>query len=296
MPRFAFDARTVSGESVHGFEIAADEHELDRRLADDDLLLVRARPIRARGRSKANYRTLVDLCYHLAVVVEAGIPILAGLRDLTAAGHPMAEELDGIARNVERGSSLSGAMDEYPEHFPHLVRALVRAGEESGSLDRVLHDLVRYLEWREELRREIRSALTYPSIVIVAMGGLVALLTLWVLPTFMEIFIELRVDLPITTRTDRGAGIRRVMGPPPARARRRRGDRHHDRIPLRGPPRSHGSLAAGRSFTGQLGSHARDVAPVSQHGASARHGSPDLEGARPERADRPEPTRARADR
>jgi type IV pilus assembly protein PilC len=200
MPRFAFEARTASGDSVSGIEFAVDEQELDRRLADTDLLLIKARAVRAARRRGSSNRALVDFCYHLSVVIEAGIPLLQGLSDLVEDGHPLGEAIGDIVRKIESGESLSAALADHPEHFPKLMRALVRAGEHSGNLDRVLRDLSRYLEWREDLRRQIVSAVTYPALVMTAVIGLCILLTTWVLPRFLQIFVELGVSLPPTTR------------------------------------------------------------------------------------------------
>jgi type II secretory pathway component PulF len=126
--------------------------------------------------------------------------------------------------------------------------ALIRAGEQSGSLDRVLRDLARYFEWREELRRQVVSAATYPSLVMVAVIGLCALLTTWVLPRFLQIFIELGVSLPPTTRAMLsmhqflgtwgwhllGLCAALAIGAFPA-IRSRRGRRVFDRVVLRTP-------------------------------------------------------------
>ena len=200
MPRFAFQARSTTGDSVSGIGFAADEQDLDRQLASADLLLIKARAVRAaRGRTSSN-RTLVDFCYHMSVVVEAGIPLLRGLSDLAQGEHPLRDTIGDVARKIESGAALSEALADFPEHFPPLILALIRAGEQSGNLDRVLRDLARYFEWRENLRRQIVSAVTYPSLVMVAVIGLCALLTTWVLPRFLQIFIELGVSLPPTTR------------------------------------------------------------------------------------------------
>jgi type IV pilus assembly protein PilC len=200
MPRFAFQARSTTGDSVSGIGFAVDEQDLDRQLASADLLLIKARAVRAaRGRTSSN-RTLVDFCYHMSVVVEAGIPLLRGLSDLAQGEHPLRDTIGDVARKIESGAALSEALADFPEHFPPLILALIRAGEQSGNLDRVLRDLARYFEWRENLRRQIVSAVTYPSLVMVAVIGLCALLTTWVLPRFLQIFIELGVSLPPTTR------------------------------------------------------------------------------------------------
>jgi type IV pilus assembly protein PilC len=202
MPRYAFEARDMSGRRVHGIEHATDEIALDRVLSARDLVMVDARAGRGALRAKkASTRTLIDFCYHMATVYEAGIPLLEGLRDLQESGEsPIAEELADVARKVESVSQLSQAMADYPRIFPELVRSLIMAGEETGRLDTILRDLVRYLEWREELRRKVIGALSYPAIVLVGLVGLCVLLTTVVLPTFLDLFVELGVDLPLATR------------------------------------------------------------------------------------------------
>lgn len=200
MPRFSFEARGVSGDLVRGVEVALDEFALDRQLADNDLLLVSSSVARRRAARGSSTRALVDLCYHLAVVSESGIPLIEGLRDLAASDHPLRDVLADVGHKVEAGSTLSDALAEHPRHFPELMQGLVRAGEESGSLDRVLQDLATHLEWREDLTRQIRSAATYPTLVLVGIIGLGGILGAWVLPRFLQIFSELGAKLPPTTR------------------------------------------------------------------------------------------------
>jgi len=248
MPRFAFQARSSTGDSVSGIGFAVDEQDLDRQLASADLLLIKARAVRAaRGRTSSN-RALVDFCYHMSVVVEAGIPLLQGLSDLAKGEHPLRDTIGDVTRKIESGAALSDALADFPERFPRLMLALIRAGEQSGSLDRVLRDLARYFEWREELRRQVVSAATYPSLVMVAVIGLCALLTTWVLPRFLQIFIELGVSLPPTTRAMLwmhqflgtwgwhllGLCAALAIGAFPA-IRSRRGRRVFDRVVLRTP-------------------------------------------------------------
>ncbi len=201
MGTFAFEARDRDGRIVKGVETALDEFDLDRTLDGRGLLLVNARAGRRRARAKASARTLVDFCYHLSTILEAGIPLLEGLRDLQEGGaSPIAQELDDIARKVQSGRSLSAAMASYPNIFPALVRSLVEAGEDTGKLDVVLRDLTAYLEWREELRRKVSGAAMYPCIVVVGLIGLVTLIVMVVLPKFLDIFVELNVELPLPTR------------------------------------------------------------------------------------------------
>jgi type II secretory pathway component PulF len=103
-------------------------------------------------------------------------------------------------RKIEAGSTLSDALAERPREFPRLVQALVRAGESTGQLDRILLDLVKHLEWREDLRRQVKSAATYPLIVVLGVVGLLVIVMGYVLPAFLEIFLDLGVALPLSTR------------------------------------------------------------------------------------------------
>ena len=202
MPVYSFVASDPDGQRVRGVETCFDAHELDQVLERRGLLLVRAREGRARSVRRARRgRILIDFCYHVATALEAGVPITTALHDLQDDGrNPIAEILDDITRKVESGSRLSEAMAPYPQIFPPLVTSLVAAGEETGELPRILRDLVRYLEWTEELRRKISSSLTYPIIVLTGLVGLCVLLTTVVLPNFLQIFVELDVALPLTTR------------------------------------------------------------------------------------------------
>jgi type IV pilus assembly protein PilC len=202
VPIYAFEARNDLGALVRGRESALDERELDRALAERRLFLVKARAAERRSRSRrASTRTLIDLCQHLGTALEAGIPLLHALRDLQEQGQsPIASELEDLARKVESGQRLSEAMTTHRGLFPELLRSLVAAGEETGALDRILRDLVSYLEWREELRRKIVGSATYPCLVLLGLVGLCVLLCTVVLPRFLELFLELDVELALATR------------------------------------------------------------------------------------------------
>ncbi len=201
MANFVFEARDRAGACVLGNQSALDEGDLDRQLNEQGLLLVKAQQKSSRTRGRVTGRTLVDFCHHLSTVVSAGIPLLDGLIDLQEDGRsPIATELEDIANRVASGQALSAAMESHPKLFPELVRSLIGAGEETGSLDIVLSDLATYLGWREDLRRQLKGAAIYPSIVVAGLIGLVLLILLFVLPRFLAIFVELKVALPLPTR------------------------------------------------------------------------------------------------
>ncbi len=196
MRRYAFEAVDGSGSRASGVRIALNEAELDRALRDRGLTMLRSRSVSAPRRVSG--RVIIDFFYHLAVLDEAGVALVSGLRDLQEDGsHPLAVELAEIGRRIEAGTTLSEALAVYPRYFSPLAVSVVKAGEKTGRLDRVLRDLVRYLEWREDLVRQIRSATTYPIIVLSALFGLCTILGLFVLPRFIAVFAELGVELPL---------------------------------------------------------------------------------------------------
>jgi type II secretory pathway component PulF len=181
--------------------MALDVAALERRLERERLWLIDARAQKIRRRKGAKSRDLIDLFYHLAVTLEAGIPMLQALEDLRDNGaHPFADVLEDLERKIQAGATLSSGLADYREIFPKLAVALVQAGEQAGTLDRVLRDLVAYLEWREQLRSQIKSAITYPIVLLVAVIAFFALVSGYILPSFLAIFAELHVVLPLPTR------------------------------------------------------------------------------------------------
>ncbi len=197
MARFAYEATDASGRLVRGVQLADSEAELDRVLTGMQLCLIDFRVASARRRRGVPAQLMVDLCYHLGSAVEGGIPLIDALQDFCAdETSPLAEVIGDVARKVRNGAQLSDALGEYPQIFPELMRSLLRAGEQTGKLDLVLRDLARYLEWRDQLRQQIRSALAYPCVVVSGILALCVLLVTYVLPSFLAIFRELGVELP----------------------------------------------------------------------------------------------------
>jgi type IV pilus assembly protein PilC len=104
-----------------------------------------------------------------------------------------------VFQQVEAGSSLHAAMNQHPNVFPPQVTNLVQAGEESDTLADTFKELERYLDWAEQIRGDVRQATIYPSIVIVAVTGLLILLFTFVIPRFIPVLHDLNMPLPFVT-------------------------------------------------------------------------------------------------
>lgn len=138
----------------------------------------------------------------LATMINTGLPITVALQNLQdQSDNPkMKGVIADILRDVQGGSSLSQALEKHPQVFSPIFVSLVRTGEESGNLDQTLLRLAQTLEREREFRGKLKSAMIYPVIVIVAMGGVVALMMIVVIPRISEVYQEANAPLPLPTR------------------------------------------------------------------------------------------------
>ena len=138
----------------------------------------------------------------LATMIGAGIPVAQSIEAL-ARGHdnPSVQELlTSIRQDVESGTSLSNALGRYPVHFDRLYTALVAAGEQSGTLDVLLEKIAVYKEKIEALKSKVKSAMLYPAAVLLVAIVVVALLLIFVIPQFENLFQNFGGDLPTLTQ------------------------------------------------------------------------------------------------
>lgn len=135
-------------------------------------------------------------------LTKAGIPVLRAIEGLAehASNETLRKALQDIVEQLERGRTIAAAMDEHRKVFPRLVIAVVHVGENTGQLEQSFAQLVEYLEGEQQTRQRIKSAIRYPSFVLVTLVVAVVLLNLFVIPTFATMFAGFNVELPLTTR------------------------------------------------------------------------------------------------
>ncbi len=157
----------------------------------------------AQAFSKPKGRDIVIFTRQLATLIEADMPLTEGLRTLSRQVDKPALQriISDIADAVEGGSSLSGALDEYPKLFSPFYIKLVRSGELSGKLHSSLSYLADYLERTQAITSKIRGALAYPAFVLAAMIVVGIIVVSFVLPKMLVIFEESGLtELPWTTK------------------------------------------------------------------------------------------------
>lgn len=207
MARYEYNAVDDYGKKVRGTMSAGDQAALREALAVMGLHLVSSRPIADTGgspllRKKVKRQDLIDFTYHMKTLIGAGVPLVSALSDVAeqTTHREFRDVLRDVRRNVQSGTTLSGAFALHADVFPEIFVSIMRSGETTGNMDGVLDDLNRFLTWQEELGKTIRQATYYPATVVCMVGGLIVLLFTFVFPRFLSIFKGAAIDLPLPTR------------------------------------------------------------------------------------------------
>ena len=207
MPTYAYTARARDGKKKTG-TLTAESRQLavqvlqSRGLIPDKVQEKRSALRRAGTGKRVKNSELMVFTRQLSTIINAGLPLLQGLDILAEQTEDanFSSVIREIGTDVEGGETFSEALRKHPRAFPDLYVSMVRAGEAGGDLDGVLMQLADYIEATEELKRRIRSAMTYPVaafmlIVIIAIG-----LIVFVVPQFADIFASFDKALPAPTQ------------------------------------------------------------------------------------------------
>jgi general secretion pathway protein F/type IV pilus assembly protein PilC len=155
-----------------------------------------------RMRRRLPRTTLAELLSNLALMLRSGMTLISALEE--AAGSAEAPEIENdmqdLVESIKGGMSFSDAADNYRHIFPKSVVHLLRMGEETGQLDRMLQDAADHLKRLQTIVTDTRNALLYPSFVIVAMTGGIFFWFYYVVPQIVDLFREMDVTLPWITR------------------------------------------------------------------------------------------------
>ncbi|RMF16638.1 MAG: type II secretion system protein GspF [Candidatus Dadabacteria bacterium] len=212
MPVFRYKAYDASGRIQRGTideetRKAAVNRLKQQRLVPVDVEAVHDQGPGAGGRSR-RARTRVSLkdvamfTRQLATLVNAGLPLVEALTAAveTTDPGPMQTVAAQVRDHVNEGSSLADALRRYPRAFNDLYVNMVRAGEESGTLEIVLERLADFLDGQIELRNQITGTLAYPAIMFLMMLGVLGVLFVFVIPQIVQVFDQTGQELPLPTK------------------------------------------------------------------------------------------------
>ena len=218
MPTFTYTAKDKTGQEVQQTQDASSKDALIKSLRDQGLFPTSVREQRGspaekkKGKSfsfgfgkRVGLKDLAIFCRQFATMINAGVSLVRCLDVLEqqTSNVGLKEIIRDIQTEVEGGATLSKSMSKFPRVFSELAVGLVRAGEIGGVLDDTLERLAMFMEKDLELRQKIKSAMTYPILVLIVAIGIVTFLVMFILPKFMQLFLDLgmeRSDFPAPTR------------------------------------------------------------------------------------------------
>jgi type IV pilus assembly protein PilC len=156
---------------------------------------------------KVKLGDLVVFTRQFSTMINAGLPIVRSLYVLSeqTQNQKLKEVIVSVRKDVEAGLALSEALDKHPKVFSRLYTEMVRAGEIGGILDGVLLRLADQLEKDQDLRRKVKSAMTYPTIVLILAILAASFMLIFIVPIFAKMFEDLGGTLPLPTRIAMGA-------------------------------------------------------------------------------------------
>jgi general secretion pathway protein F len=215
MPSFRWSAVTAGGDVVSGVSEAPDQTAIVERLQRQGQIVLSAEPADRRNllaellhieiglKRGIDKTTLGEVTRELAIMLSAGQDLDRALRFVVDnTGNSRARAiLTEVRDKVRAGSSLATAIAAHPQSFSKLYVGLVRAGEAGGALAATLDRLAGLIERERSLRANLRSAMIYPTMLVVAAIGSIVLLLEYVLPQFTPIFEQAGAELPAATRT-----------------------------------------------------------------------------------------------
>ena len=198
---FVWEGKNRDGKQVRGEMRAASEAVVQTSLRRQGIMNARVKKARFKVGGKVTEKEISLFTRQLATMMKSGVPLLQAF-DIVGRGHAngaVAKLLLDIKADVETGSSLSQAFRKYPLYFDALYCNLVAAGEQAGILDTLLERLATYKEKILAIKSKIKSALFYPIAVIVVAFIITAVIMIFVIPAFKEVFKSFGADLPAPT-------------------------------------------------------------------------------------------------
>lgn len=198
---FAWEGKDKAGKVVKGELRAGSQTIVNVTLRRQGILVTKVKKKSFASGQKITDKDITLFTRQLATMMKAGVPLLQSF-DIVGKGHAnpsVAKLLQDIKTDIETGSSLNQAFRKFPLYFDSLFCNLVAAGEQAGILEDLLTRLAIYKEKTQAIKGKIKSALFYPISILVVAFVVTAVIMIWVVPAFKEVFSTFGADLPTPT-------------------------------------------------------------------------------------------------
>src|SRR5919112_5477733 len=207
MPMFEYTARSQTGQIQKGQMDVASKDDVSSYLRKNRLILVSVREAPKQiklsmGGPRVKTRDVVIITRQFATMINAGLPLVQSLNILAAQteNKTLAEITRAVVYDVESGNTLADSFSKHPKGFSQLYVNMVAAGEAGGILDTILLRLATFLEKNDALVRKVKGAMIYPGVIMGVAGAAIAILLVFVIPTFESMFASVGLELPVPTQ------------------------------------------------------------------------------------------------
>lgn len=215
MPYYAYRGRNARGEMLQGVLEGADSGAIANQLFSTGItpveILEAKKPVPA-GNADGWIAALLErkvtsmdvqmFSRQLYTLLKSGVPIMRGLAGLqeSATSKAFGRVIGDLRESLDAGRELSAAMRRHPEIFDNFYLSMVRVGEMTGRLEEVFLRLFDHLEFDRDMRNRVKSALRYPTFVVIAMIIAIIIVNVFVIPQFQKVFDSFHTTLPLMTR------------------------------------------------------------------------------------------------
>ena len=201
MPRFKYEAVSLTGEKQTGEHTAVDQNGVIAMLREGGFYhtsIVKIADDTKKAKGKIPVKVLAGFCSQMATLMRAGVPISKALEILTSqTEHPVFRSvLDDVYNSVLKGLSLSESFAPYTASFPPLMTNMIEAGEASGTLDSCMDRAGESFMRIAKLNNKVKNAMIYPAIILIVLIGLLVLMLVVVIPMFSSMYADAGSELP----------------------------------------------------------------------------------------------------
>jgi type IV pilus assembly protein PilC len=198
---FSWEGKDKAGKIIRGELRAVSEAAVNATLRRQGIMVQKVKAVRRKGGGKVTSKDIALFTRQLATMMKAGVPLLQSFEIVSkgASNPAVAKLLTDIKTDVETGSALAAAFRKFPLYFDALFCNLVQAGEQAGILETLLDRLATYKEKILAIQSKIKSALFYPIAIIAVAFIITAVIMIFVIPAFKEVFTNFGADLPAPT-------------------------------------------------------------------------------------------------
>ena len=200
---FSFEGKNLKTEQiVRGEVIAKNEAEARSKLKRRQIRVIQITKVKKQRQKKISQADITVFTRQLSTMMKSGLPLMQAF-DIAAKGHSnrsMTQLLMEIRLDVEQGTSLADSFAKHPKYFDDFYCNLISAGEAGGVLEALLDKLAVYKEKTQSIKKKVKSALTYPVVVVIVAIALVFIMMMFVLPSFAKVYEGMGVALPWLTQ------------------------------------------------------------------------------------------------